>query len=269
MTLAVLEPTIGCRQYADRLCDQGFAIAKSTVQRHLVAHGLGTRQRRLARAAAITAATTGLVTEVARDDEPYGFCLFGAAPGALVCVDSFYVGNLKGVGKVYQLSAIDVCTRVAFVWMVLGTPDDRTSVAFVHRLLAHYRRHGVTVRAVERQRPRIQGERLHGRPRGQADHPRADPAAQPQPQRRGRAVPRHDPPGVLAAGLPPSAVPLGAPAPARGRRLAHHLPPPSQPRRLHEGSHARRGARPLPSTHSSMTTNHRAHLSPQPSVRKV
>ena len=29
LTLAVLEPTIGCRQYADRLGDQGFVIAKS------------------------------------------------------------------------------------------------------------------------------------------------------------------------------------------------------------------------------------------------
>ena len=60
LTLAVVEPTIGCRQYADRLWDQGFAMAKSTVQKHLVAHGLGRRSQRLARAAVITAATTGL-----------------------------------------------------------------------------------------------------------------------------------------------------------------------------------------------------------------
>ena len=81
LTLAVLEPTIGCRQYADRLGDQGFVIAKSTVQKHLVAHGLGTRAKRLARAAAIAAATTGLVTEAARDDEPFGFCLASGGPG--------------------------------------------------------------------------------------------------------------------------------------------------------------------------------------------
>src|SRR5664279_1052679 len=67
LTLAVVEPTIGCRQYADRLGDQGFSIAKSTVQKHLVAHGLGKRSQRLARAAAITAATTGLLTDAARD----------------------------------------------------------------------------------------------------------------------------------------------------------------------------------------------------------
>ena len=148
LTLAVLEPTIGCRQYADRLGDQGFSIAKSTVQKHLVAHNLGKRSQRLARAAAITAATTGLVTEAAREDEPFGFCLATGGPGELVCLDSFYIGKLKGVGKVYQLSAIDVFTRLAFVWLVVGTPDATVSMRFLERLLRHYRRHGIKVRAV-------------------------------------------------------------------------------------------------------------------------
>jgi len=148
LTLAVLEPTVGCRQYTDRLGDQGFVIAKSTVQKHLVDHGLGKRSQRLARAAAITAATTGLLTEAARDDEPFGFCLASGGPGELVCLDSFYIGKLKGVGKVYQLSAIDVFTRWAFVWLVVGTPDAAVSMRFLERLLAHYRRHGIKVRAV-------------------------------------------------------------------------------------------------------------------------
>jgi hypothetical protein len=102
LTLAVVEPTIGCRQYADRLGDQGFSIAKSTVQKHLVAHALGKRSQRLARAAAITAATTGLLTDAARDEHLFGFCLATGGPGELVCLDSFYIGKLKGVGKVYD-----------------------------------------------------------------------------------------------------------------------------------------------------------------------
>jgi hypothetical protein len=62
---------------------------------------LGRRSQRLARAAAITAATTGLITEATRDAEPFGFCLATGGPGELVCLDSFYIGKLKGVGKVY------------------------------------------------------------------------------------------------------------------------------------------------------------------------
>ena len=148
LTLAVLEPTIGCRQYADRLLDQGFSIAKSTVQKILVEHGLATRKLRLAKAAAIAAATTGLVTEAAREAEPFGFCLATGGPGELVCLDSFYIGKLKGVGKVYQLTAIDVFTRWAFCMIVLGPVTAAHSMAFCDRLLRHYRRHGITVKAV-------------------------------------------------------------------------------------------------------------------------
>ena len=148
LTLAVLEPTIGCRQYADRLGDRGFAIAKSTVQKILVTHGLGKRSQRLGRSAAITAATTGLVTEAARQDGPFGFCLATGGPGELVCLDSFYIGNLKGVGKCYQLTAIDVFTRWAVVAIVLGPVTGEHAIRFLNQVLHSYRRLGVTVRAV-------------------------------------------------------------------------------------------------------------------------
>ncbi len=116
LTLAVTLPTLGCRQYADRLADQGFTLGKSAIQNHLVAHGLGRRHQRLARTAAIAALAKGVITDAARDDEPFGFCHWSGRPGGLVAVDSFYIGNLKGVGKVYQLTAVDTCTRWAIVW---------------------------------------------------------------------------------------------------------------------------------------------------------
>jgi hypothetical protein len=102
MVIVVIEPTIGCRQYADRLCDFGFDISKSTVQRILIDHGLGRRRERVARAAAI-AMLSGLVTDPITEaaPEPFGFCHWAARPGDLVALDSFYIGNLKGVGKVY------------------------------------------------------------------------------------------------------------------------------------------------------------------------
>jgi transposase InsO family protein len=148
LTLAVTEPTLGCRRYADLLTGHGFLIAKSTVQRHLVVHGLGTKRQRLARAAAVSAMTTGLLTDAARDAEPFGFCLFGAGPGELVCVDSFYIGKLKGVGSVHQLTAIDVFTRWAVVSIVLGPVTQAHTVAFLGQVLRTYRRLGVTVKAV-------------------------------------------------------------------------------------------------------------------------
>ena len=48
LTLAVIEPTLGCRQYADRLGERGYRIGKTTVQKLLVDHGLGRRAQRVA-----------------------------------------------------------------------------------------------------------------------------------------------------------------------------------------------------------------------------
>lgn len=148
LTLTVTEPTIGCRQYADRLEDRGYRIAKSTVQKILVDHRLGRRGQRVARAAAITALTTGLVTESVADADPFGFCHWAAAPGDLVALDSFYIGNLKGVGKVYQLTAIDTATRWAVVQIVLGVPNAAVTARFLEHVIRRYRRLGVRVRAV-------------------------------------------------------------------------------------------------------------------------
>jgi Helix-turn-helix domain/Integrase core domain len=148
LALVVNQPTLGCRQYADRLAERGHVIGKSTVQDILVAHGLGRRAQRIGRAAAIAAMTAGLVTEAVVDNEPFGFCHFAARPGDLVALDSFYIGNLKGVGKVYQLTAIDTATRWAFVALVLGNPTGAVTARFITQVIRHYRRHGITIRAV-------------------------------------------------------------------------------------------------------------------------
>lgn len=148
LSLAVLEPTIGCRQYADRLVDRGFAISKTTVQKILVDHALGKRSQRLAKAAAITQATTGVSTEAAADAEPFGFCHWAGAPGDTVALDSFYIGNLKGVGKVYQLTAIDVATRWAVATIVLGPVTAAHTIRFIDHVVRRLRRIGIPVRAV-------------------------------------------------------------------------------------------------------------------------
>jgi transposase InsO family protein len=150
LTLAVNEPTCGARRYADRLADAGFVLSKTTVQKLLNTHGLGRRHQRLARAAAIAAMTSGLLTDAARDefDRPGGFCHWAAYAGDLVALDAFYIGNLKGVGRCYQLTAVDVATRWAMMWIVYGTPTQLQSAAFITKVVAQFRRRGIGVRAV-------------------------------------------------------------------------------------------------------------------------
>jgi hypothetical protein len=96
LSIAAVEPAIGCRQYADRLAHRSYGIGDTTVQKILVDHGLGHRHQRVARAA-IAAVTRGVLTEAACEDEPFGFCDYSPAPGGLI-------------------------TRWAIVLLVLGTP---------------------------------------------------------------------------------------------------------------------------------------------------
>ena len=144
LTIAVVEPTIGCRQLADRLGELGYEISKTTVQRILNDHGLGRRRERVARAAAV-AALAGLITEPVTEvaPEPFGFCHWAARPGDLVALDSFYIGNLKGVGKVYQLTAVDTCARWAIIKLIIGPVTAADTIRFIDHARKVMRRLGI------------------------------------------------------------------------------------------------------------------------------
>jgi transposase InsO family protein len=146
LAVAVVEPTLGCRQLADRLRELGYEIAKTTVQRILNDHGLGRRCQRIARAATL-AALAGIITEPVTEalDSPFGFCHWAGRPGDLVALDSFYVGNLKGVGKVYQLTAVDTCARWAIVKLIIGPVHTADTIRFVDHVRKTMRRLGIPV----------------------------------------------------------------------------------------------------------------------------
>jgi transposase InsO family protein len=147
LALGVAEPTLGCRQLADRLADRGYVVSKTTVQKILVDHAMGRRSQRVARAAALAALVGGLVTEPVVE-EMFGFCHWAARPGDLVAIDSFYIGKLKGVGKVYQLTAVDTATRWAVLQIVLGPVTAEHTRRFITQVQRRFRRLGWPVRAV-------------------------------------------------------------------------------------------------------------------------
>lgn len=149
LAVAVVEPTLGCRQLADRLDELGYRVGKTTVQRILVSHGLGRRRQRIARAA-VLAALAGIITEPVTETaaEPFGFCHWAARPGDLVAVDSFYIGNLKGVGKVYQLTAVDTCARWAIVKLIIGPVSTADTIRFIDHVRKTMCRLGIPLRRV-------------------------------------------------------------------------------------------------------------------------
>jgi transposase len=144
---AVVRPTLGAARYADILETRGFVISPSGVQKLLNRCGLGRRRQRVGALAQLTAATTGLITEDALEG-PFGFCHFAARPGDLVAPDSFFIGKLKGVGPVWQLTAVDTATRGAVGAIFIGPPNAEIAAGFVDRVIRKLKRLGVTVSGV-------------------------------------------------------------------------------------------------------------------------
>jgi len=132
---AVARPTLGARRLLEHLAEREVALSASGVQRVLLRHHLGHRRERVSALAQITAAETGLVTDEARNG-PFGFCHFAARPGDLVALDTFYVGKLKGVGSVFQLTAIDTTTRWCVAKLIVGEKSAAVAARFVDEVMA-------------------------------------------------------------------------------------------------------------------------------------
>lgn len=125
---AIARPTLGAASLLEPLAERGVIRSRTGVQKILVRHKLGTRAQRVAVLAGITAADTGLL---APEVDPVGFCHFAGGPGDLVAVDAFYVGKLKGIGPVYQLTAIDTNTRWAVADLVIGRVNSTLTRDFI------------------------------------------------------------------------------------------------------------------------------------------
>jgi transposase InsO family protein len=128
-------------------------LAPSTVQRLLRRVGLATRRARLTVLEQQAARTAGLLTERTRQRlwrARYGRTRHVEAqePGELVCLDTFYIGRLKGVGKVWQITACDAATSYGLAGL-LPAHDAAAAATFLREVVVpHYRRAGWRVRRV-------------------------------------------------------------------------------------------------------------------------
>jgi transposase InsO family protein len=131
---AISRPTLGAGRLIEHLAERGVHRSASGIAKVLRRHHLSTRRARVAALARLTAADTGLVAS--RAAEPFGFCLAAARAGDLVGLDCFYVGKPKGIGPIYQLTAVDTATRWAICELVLGHVNSEVAAAFC-RHVAH------------------------------------------------------------------------------------------------------------------------------------
>ena len=161
IAVALAWPTCGPQWYSDQLARDGVTIAPATVWRLLRRQQLGTRRARLAVLEQCSAVTTGLLTERTATPKPTRH-VEAAEPGALLSLDTFYVGRLKGVGKVWQITGCDAASSFAWARLVLGEVTAAAVLAFLREVVRPtYRQAGWKLR---------RGGRLRGRLCAPADY---------------------------------------------------------------------------------------------------
>ncbi len=141
---ALAQPAWGPQRISDQLGMRGIRVAPSTVYRALRRHRLGTRKERFGILERHSASRAGLLTERTRRalekarPTPSRRHVEAKEPGELVCFDCFYIGKLKGVGKVWQITACDAASSYGLAMVFLGDPRAAVAAEFLDRVVAHF-----------------------------------------------------------------------------------------------------------------------------------
>jgi transposase InsO family protein len=137
LALSLAHPEWGCNRISDHLKLEGINLSSVTVQTILIKNHLGSRYERLRRLEEkasvqqleLTAAQVALIEKanpVFKERH-----VESSRPGELLCQDVFYVGQLKGVGKVYLHSVVDTYGSYAFGFLHTSKQPE-AAVAVLH-----------------------------------------------------------------------------------------------------------------------------------------
>jgi len=154
LALSLEHPAWGCVRLSNMLKLEGVSVSSPTIQNILIKHGLGNRYERLLRleAQAATQAIELTPEQVAQIEKANPAFrerhVESSRPGELLGQDTFFVGHLKGVGKVYLHAVVDTYSSYAFGFLHTSK-QPAAAVAVLHNyVLPFYQAQGLALGAV-------------------------------------------------------------------------------------------------------------------------
>lgn len=151
---SLAHPSWGCVKLSDFLKLQGVSVSSPTIQKILIRNGMGSvYERWLKVEEKHLEEGIELTPEQIARIEKYNPCfkerhVESSRPGELLSQDTFFVGTMKGVGKVYLHAAVDTYGSYAFGFLHTGKKPECAAVLLHNDILPFYKEHGLTVQAI-------------------------------------------------------------------------------------------------------------------------
>jgi len=154
LAMSLEHPTWGCNKLCDSLALDGIKISYPTIQNILNKHEMGTRYERL-----LKLEERSLNQEIELTPAQVAWIekanpcfrerhIESNKPGELLSQDTFYVGVLKGVGRVYLHTVVDTFGSYAFGFLHT-TKQPEAALAVIHNdVLPFYQDKGLQVEAI-------------------------------------------------------------------------------------------------------------------------
>ncbi len=148
--MALEQPAYGQVRVANELKKRAISVSPAGVRTIWLRHDLETFQKRL-RALSAKVAQDGLILtedqvralEKAKQDKQAHGEIETEHPGYLGAQDTYYVGNIKGVGRIYQQTFIDTYSKVALIKLYDRKHAITAADMLNDRVLPFFEEHGV------------------------------------------------------------------------------------------------------------------------------
>jgi transposase InsO family protein len=154
LALSLAHPTFGQQRIADQLSLEGVSVSASSVRNLWVKENLETRYKRLLRLEEQHGREGfELTAEQIRLIEKANPCfrerhVESEYPGQLLCQDTFYVGRLKGVGRLYLQALVDTYGSFAFGKLYTSKRPETAVDLLYDRVLPFYEEYQLEVEAI-------------------------------------------------------------------------------------------------------------------------